>query len=365
MINYDKDFVKGEVTLENIFNLLEDWGGEPEYTNFGIVSSTICHNPVGEGSRKLYYYENSGLFKCFTGCDATFDLFELCIKVHSIQKKEDLDLNDAVKYIAYWCGISGEYIPEEKNNLADWDYFDKKNKPMRTFSFKRPDGIIYNKDILSRFNYSVKIKPWLDEGITQEVMKNAGIGFYPGGDQITIPHFDCDGNLIGIRGRTLCKEEGEKYGKYRPLMINRKLYNHPLSLHLYNLNQSKDNIKALGKAIIFESEKSNLKYQSLFGIESDITVACCGSSISDKQIELLLSFGAKEIIIAFDRQFQAIGDNEFNKLKSNLLKLRSKYKNNCLISFIFDKNMITDYKASPIDEGAEKFLKLYKERIIL
>jgi hypothetical protein len=27
--------------------------------------------------------------------------------------------------------------------------------------------------------------------------------------------------------------------------------------------------------------------------------------------------------------------------------------------------MITDYKASPIDEGADKFLKLFKERIVL
>jgi hypothetical protein len=36
-----------------------------------------------------------------------------------------------------------------------------------------------------------------------------------------------------------------------------------------------------------------------------------------------------------------------------------------LISFIFDKNMITSYKASPIDEGPEKFIQLYKERIVL
>jgi hypothetical protein len=27
--------------------------------------------------------------------------------------------------------------------------------------------------------------------------------------------------------------------------------------------------------------------------------------------------------------------------------------------------MITSYKASPIDEGPEKFLKLFKERIVL
>ena len=50
------------------------------------------------------------------------------------------------------------------------------------------------------------------------------IGFYPGGDQITIPHFDANGRFIGLRGRTMCVEEGEKYGKYRPVVINKNLY---------------------------------------------------------------------------------------------------------------------------------------------
>ena len=59
------------------------------------------------------------------------------------------------------------------------------------------------------------------------------------------------------------------------------------------------------------------------------------------------------------------GDDEFKKLKNRLIKLHEKYKNYVLISMIFDKNMITGYKASPIDEGQEKFLRLFKERIVL
>ena len=73
----------------------------------------------------------------------------------------------------------------------------------------------------------------------------------------------------------------------------------------------------------------------------------------------------KEIIVAFDRQFQEIGDAEFQHLKKNLLKLHSKYSNYVNISFIFDKEMITKYKDAPIDEGKEKFLTLFKERILL
>jgi hypothetical protein len=205
----------------------------------------------------------------------------------------------------------------------------------------------------------------LREGITQAALDQAKIGFYPGGDQITIPHFDKDGRFIGLRGRTVCAEEGELYGKYRPMRINKILYNHPLGMNLYNFNNSKDNIKIIKKAIMFEGEKSTLLYKSYFGLENDISVACCGSSVSAYQIQMLLEAGAEEIIIAFDRQFQDIGDDEFKHLKMNLLRLRTKYKNFATISFIFDKNKITGYKSSPIDEGPEKFLQLFKERIVL
>ena len=130
-------------------------------------------------------------------------------------------------------------------------------------------------------------------------------------------------------------------------------------------NNTKNNIKQMGKAVIFEAEKSVLKAQSYFGFNNDIYVACCGSSLTAYQVQLLLDNGAKEICIAYDRQFQEIGDKEFLHLKANLMKLYNKYKNYATISFIFDKEMITDYKASPIDEGKDKFLKLFKERIIL
>ena len=143
------------------------------------------------------------------------------------------------------------------------------------------------------------------------------------------------------------------------------MYNHPLGMNLYNFNNSKDKIKLMKKAIIFEGEKSCLLYQSYFGLENDISVACCGSSVSNYQIQMLLEAGAEEIIVAFDRQFQEIGDEEFKHLKTNLIRLRDKYKNFVLISFIFDKNMITGYKDSPIDCGPDTFLQLFKERIVL
>ena len=136
-------------------------------------------------------------------------------------------------------------------------------------------------------------------------------------------------------------------------------------MNLYGLNWARKAIKTLGKAIILESEKSVLQYITMFGIENDIAVACCGSNISAFQINQLINAGAKEIIIAFDRQFQSIGDKEFQKLTKHLVTLGKRYNKYFVVSCIFDKHMITSYKASPTDEGKDKFLQLYKERIIL
>lgn len=366
MIVFDKAEIREALSIENIYELINEWGGDPEYTSFGIISTTICHNYPGEGSRKLYYYENSDLFKCYTACDESFDIFELTIKVANIQKGLEYDLNDAVRFIAQRFGLAGRYETEMKDELDDWKYLENYDR-IQDISVETQEVILkpFDTDILARFNYKIKLTPWLDEGITQEVLNKAFIGFYPGGDQITIPHFDIHSRFIGLRGRTLCEEEGKLYGKYRPIKVNNVIYNHPLGMNLYNLNNSKVNIPKLDKAIVFEGEKSCLLYRSYFGIENDITVACCGSSITNYQIQLLRDCGAKEIIIAFDRQFEELGDDEFKKLTKKLTNIHSKYKNYVNISFMFDKDKITGYKDSPIDCGKEKFLKLFKERISL
>ena len=221
MLVFNKNEIKDSLSIENIFELLVDFGGEPEYSNFGILCSTICHNPPGEGSRKLYYYSNSNLFRCYTDCDRYFDIFELVIKVAKIQWDKDFNLNDSIKWIAQKFNISGETIEEDEyKTLEDWKIFNNYDR-IQQVETKNKNIILkeYNPIILTRFNYNVKIQPWLDEGITQDILNKSIIGFYPGGDQITIPHFDENNRLIGVRGRTLIKETSEVYGKYMPLKI--------------------------------------------------------------------------------------------------------------------------------------------------
>ena len=104
---------------------------------------------------------------------------------------------------------------------------------------------------------------------------------------------------------------------------------------------------------------------SYFGADNDISVATCGFNLLSYQVELLISCGAKEIIIAFDKQFQEQGDEEWEKLVKKLYNIHDKYGSYVQISYLFDKQNLLDYKDSPIDKGKDIFLQLFKERVII
>lgn len=367
-MRFDKDEIKEQLTPDQVEEIVRDFGGDPHRTPFGFIAGTICHNHPGEGSHKLYYYDNTKLFRCYTGCDATFDIFELICKIYHIKhpEKEQPGLYYGVRYVADRLGLQGIHdLEDEFGGVPDWTIFEKYEKiKIGTEDQKRLQLKEYDPVILDRLCYP-RIADWIDEGMTDEVLKYNHIGYCPSTDQITIPHFDSEGRFIGLRGRFLGKDQAEMFGKYRPMFLNGQMYNHPLGFNLYNLNNSKQQISKIKKAIIFEGEKSCLLYASYFGIKNDISVACCGSAVSTWQMQTLIDMGATEIIIAFDRQFQAIGDLEFKHLTNNLTKINNKWKNYVNVSFVFDKGMITGYKDSPIDCGAETFVRLFKNRVVL
>ena len=368
--DYDKDEIKNSISNEQMFNFLKELGAEPIEQNGNIICKTICHHSfddLSNASHKLYYYSNSKLFKCYTGCTETGDIFELVRKVKGRGQEDTYQLPQAIHYVAQYFGYAPKFdnLFDTNDLEEDWKIF---NKYDRIKEIKKDEQIVelkeYDGSFLKNFP-KPKIKPWLDEGITQEVMNHAGICFDSKNYGIIIPHYDINNRLIGIRERTMDLDM-ESGGKYKPAYINKKLYNHPLSLNLYNLNNSKNNIKNIRKAIIFEGEKSCLLYRSYFGEDNDISAGCCGSSLVSYQVKLLISLGVEEIIIAFDKQFQEKGDNEFKKLVKNLTNINKKYGKYTKISFMFDsQGEYLDYKSSPIDEGKDVFLELYKNRIFI
>lgn len=368
--DYDKNLIKESLTSDQIEDLLVEFGGEPFRKGDILISKTICH--CGN-SHKLYYYPNTNLFKCYTDCpDSTFDIFELTRKVMSREhpksrEESEWNLPEAIDFVARKFGFAPNQNNEDielniKDDLKVFDRYDRiKDINIATQNVELKT---YKGDFLKNLPHP-KIQPWLEEGITQEIMEVHEICYNPQSHGIVIPHYDINNRLIGIRERTLVDETAEVYGKYRPAYIGRKMYNHPLSFNLYNLNISKKNISRMKKAFVFESEKSCLKYASYFGLENDLSVAICGSSFINYQAWLLIQLGVKEIIVGLDKQFQQIGDQEFQKLIKNLQNIHIKYGKYVTISYLFDKGDILGYKDAPIDLGPEKFLQLYKERINL
>ena len=43
MLVFDKQEIRDALTEENMFELFQEFGGDPEIANFGIIASTICH----------------------------------------------------------------------------------------------------------------------------------------------------------------------------------------------------------------------------------------------------------------------------------------------------------------------------------
>ena len=374
--------IKNQLTIEQVNEYLAEMGGEPQIHDNIIVSRTICHNPPGQGSFKLYYYDNTKLFKCYTDCpESSFDIFELTLKIKKMagatitywskdaqETSRPWDLPDAVKYVAIFFGFEEkiENFSEERTELQDWKIFQNYEEKQQLKSNKQIVTLPKIQDDFLKFLPKPRILPWLREGITQEALDAHNICYNPKNDCVIIPHYDINNNLVGIRERTFVKEN-EIYGKYRPATINGKMYNHPLSFNLYNINISKDNIKTIKKAIVWEGEKSCLLYESYFGIDNDITVAACGSNLINYQLSLLLSLGVQEIIIAFDRQYQETGDKEFIKWTEKLTSIHKKYHSLVQISYLWDdpNNHLLDYKMSPIDNGKDVFLYLFQNRIQL
>lgn len=360
-------FIKNSLTIEEVKKIVNKLGGDCYFkTNNILICETICHNHIDEEkSHKLYYYSNTKLFKCYTECADTFDIFELLIKVQNLNNpNSEITLIKAVKIIESFLNkrfnFAQFFLREEADQLiSKQEKLISKNKENYEYNF-----CAYDKKILD-FLDKVVVKEWIEEGISANTQQKYNIHFYAPDGQIIIPHYDINGALIGIRGRYLEDDLCEMYGKYRPAYIHQQLYNHPLSFSLYGLDKTHLNISKYKKAIIFEGEKSVMLYDSYFGSKENISVACCGSSISKQQIDLLLKLGVNEIIIALDRQYKEVNDEENKKYLINIRKLAAKMIDFCNVSVIYDSEYELDYKDSPIDKGKEIFIKLFQKRIFI
>ena len=315
-----------------------------------VIFPTICHNiDSSEASMKLYFYKDTKLFVCYTEC-GNMSIFKLLR--HYYESRQ-------IEYDWYENILKPILNCSELNFQADFvqpKYLSLKEKYANTQLKKLP---IYTPQVLDCF---IKTYPpeWLQDGITTAAMDRFNILYSISQNKIIIPHYDVNGNLIGIRGRALNDWEVENLGKYMPVQIEGTWYKHPLSLNLYGLYQNLENIRQNGYCFVFESEKSVMQCED-FSMPN-CAVAVCGSTFNIYQLHLLLSAAdLREIIICFDNEELPGKDQYFNKL----FELCKKYNHYCNFSFIYDRKNLTNKKDSPSDKGEEIFKELLKGRVMV
>jgi hypothetical protein len=218
---------------------------------------------------------------------------------------------------------------------------------------------IYDKKILNDFHFDYQgIQPWINEGINIQELQRFNIKYDPVKNCIIIPNFDIDGNLIGIRGRFLNEDAKAKYA---PIWYKNECLKHPTSKTFYGIYENQNAIERRHMVVIFEGEKSVLKFGTLYGSDENIALATLGQNISKEQIQLLLKMNVQHVVLAYDADYETYKELQ-EKLEQykKIANILCKYFNT---SILVDYDLELNYKDSPIDKGKEIFERLLKERI--
>lgn len=347
-MNYEE--IISNLDVDSVISMMEKLGAD-RHSDRGtyIVFPTICHNvDASEASMKLYFYKDTKLFVCYTECGnmSIFKFLKHYYETRQIEYDWYQDIYEVVRDCSNFKGVDG-FVVEKYKSLRERYDIKRKEKEL-------PEFMPY---VLDCF---VKSYPqeWLDDGISKETMDRFDISYSISQNKIIIPHYDITGRLVGIRGRALNDWEVENVGKYAPIQVEGVWYKHPLSMNLYGLNKTYQNIRKQGICYLFESEKAVMQMDG-FSIPN-CSAAVCGSNFNKYQLNILMKFCApSEIVICFDKEENPGEEKYFNKLY-DICKKYSQYAN---FSFIYDREGLLDLKESPTDRGEEVFKKLLEKRV--
>lgn len=227
--------------------------------------------------------------------------------------------------------------------------------------------------------------------IDPKILQEFDVAYYPKRKTIILPHHNINGEIVGLYERSflpLRKEVKDRYpdmdykslvrfprAKYVPLLKeghfaeedeNKTSWSFPNIQNLYGLHKAKDAIKESGKAIIFEGAKSVMLAHQ-YGYPYAVASHTFGANV--KHISMLINCGAKEIIFAFDKQYEEVSEedkqwNLYEKKTRELANKIGKYVNVSRIVDYFEDNRVCllAYKDAPIDEGKDIFEKLFDQR---
>lgn len=352
--------LRDKLSPEDIKRILATYNVQPYYEGpTYIIYPTVCHNlSDNNNSYKLYYYKNNHMFKCYTHC-GIFDIFELIIKLEE-QLGHKIGKIQAIQKTGLQINSRDVQDLAEEAILKDYSFLYEANNTeipdLNNLGLQPIDASFLDE----RFTFDINgLKTWMDEGISLNTMVHYKITYDPIDNCIIVPQFDQNGAIVGVRGRYL---NPDAPAKYKPIIYNGQLLNHPKNKTLYGFYQNKEAISMTKTAIIFEGEKSVLKLDTYYD-KKNISVAVCGQTISAEQIQLLLDAKVTNIVVAFDADY--ITDKETQAKFLEYKKICKPLMTYFNVSLVMDFNHKLGYKDSPIDKGIDIFNELMKDRIYL
>lgn len=390
---YEYEDKIARITQKEFFDFFKAIGAEPKYEGNNIRLLELCHKGKDHA---VMFYTDTLTVHCFAGCNT--------MMLHNwVKHALDLDCAPQAKeLIEDWIkdrklDLSGR----EANKEAAFPTEGQSNtghKNTSGYEFTRehietvegiPEEIV--KDLYSEFDGSYELLDKLTwhtkEGIATEQLQRFDVAYFHKRGTIILPHHNINGEIVGLYERNclplrkeveaenpdLPYEELLKYprAKYLPLVklgkyapekkdkVAKKSWSFPNSRNLYGLHLAKDAIAETGKAIIFEGGKSVMLAHQ-YGYPYAVASHTFGCSLN--HINMLLDCGAKEIIFAFDRQYQDTDSKEFETYQKKTAGLAEKLKDYVKVSRIIDTGNLLDYKDAPIDKGKEVFDELFNAR---
>ncbi len=349
------------ITTSDIVQLVSKFG-IPEtsirYYNNQLIMPTGCHNEIiGTAKHKLYYYEDSKKFHCYTCC-GSMNPFEFVVQAYCTR---------GIKYSLSNAAIIIERIIQERLR----DGFAVVTPPSNVKKEIEEDWhkslTEYNPSIMNCFSRNKKyLKVWEKEGISFDAMDKFGIKFDMIRNRMVIPIYDDKGVFVGAKVRNFNQEDIENGRKYMPLIHNNEIYTYDKGKILYGLNFNKKNIKNAKRAIIFESEKSTILYESLYVGNKAVSIG--GSNVSIYQTELLKQYKVETVVLALDNDYSLLPNEngEYDKyfglykMLKEANKLDAKGFN---VEIVYDwEQSFLENKDAPIDKGREIWNKLYRNR---
>lgn len=261
-----------------------------------------------------------------------------------VQYNKNMSFIEAVKYIHKILGLPFEFkkkeeLPKRKDPLELFKRIASRRRMVNV------DDIRVLEDKLIQDYIPMLHINWVKQGITERTRQKFGLAYSYKHKRVVIPmRYWLTGELLGFNQRTTV-DNYEEFGIKKYFITP----TYPKALNLYGLYENYDSIQNAGYVVVYESEKSVLKRDSL----CDSTgVAISGHTLSQEQIAILIGLNV-DIIISMDKDIQI---DEVRHLCSKFYNIRNVY-------YTYDAHNLLGAKDSIADAPNKIFNFFMKHKI--